>query len=1184
MALTTPVLSLASALLSKNIPVSGRHSLVTALLSGSDPIGFAEYNPDRDLEELGMRLFDVVEGGMFATEFCSEIVTFLSPSPTDSDNASTESAELSAIADKVRQFVRVTLGNSTLDSTVTAGLPDSYAKCILNNKINYNSVDENGTKTGTYTDQPYTLDKGCGGNIEGGIFNSDSTGGAADPSKSFPSLVAIELMNPRVGMTTRDSSAVSIFTSLIPPVEMSRCVPYISVKTSTSGTSTVEDGNLSGLSLVSYLIGRGEPAPVLGSNIDGSLLLNPQSQPIPAAMDVFTAPQTLVPAAGSAALRERGNIPAVLDRFRPLMSLKGLSFNVVPTKGFMSYKSGKVELVLHDRSRLGEVAAFVKPGLYAGTEMEIEYGWSHPDGVNTQRMNKANPGSNLYNPVGAFLDSMRVKEKYSVVNSSFNFDEVGQVNISLTIAMKGARSLDIASIADCAAIPAASNIETLMTEISAKISEMKGEDSESFGKLYDETLVNAVGSTSSALSLDEKALTDIRAKINAIKGSSLSSEDQELASMLESLFAEGGAADEYKTGIDEAIQLEFENLATGVEIFPCANSQIDGDPSSITLPGITSDNVISNPVSLGRVLMSFVGKPLVRSGQYDEVQFIFHTFNERASFMRDLSIAKFPLERETLQQGVSEILKKNLKMSSMQFIGYLMNSFVGDTSATVYGFRQLYEKDPETGEYKRKESSATGESEQEAAARAEFAVQQQAIEDSVLEAAGISDGTFRIPKVSVYPECVPHKSQRGKTILRMHVIDETCTSFGSMYDLLKSARGGNITSFGFSNNPEHPLLSSAPELQKSIIEQRRQAVIDDMVSKGVVKMLIEETTEDTSDTTYQIDVGKLLEGKSISKVKKFISEGVPTIRFGSATGTITSAGLSSQSDPALTNINIINMNKSTAGTPDLSRSRGLPLQIAPTECSLELLGCPLMQFGQNFFVDFGTGTTADNIYFVTGLDHKIEAGTFTTSAKLTFLDAYGAYQSTSLKVKTASATLNTMLANAGVTATVSSTNSETSSTTTNNETSTTAAGTPADFMTALGLPLATVYNEITAPNIVPRGIAVIVNKATKTLVTDAFEKKGYTIVTAETSFASVKTSGFTDPNTYALIVAPISVGTVGYVSARVYNPSTLTPASRNDRAALVNWLGYAGSIYSDITIGTNDWAGEVASRLNTQTT
>jgi hypothetical protein len=50
--------------------------------------------------------------------------------------------------------------------------------------------------------------------------------------------------------------------------------------------------------------------------------------------------------------------------------------------------------------------------------------------------------------------------------------------------------------------------------------------------------------------------------------------------------------------------------------------------------------------------------------------------------------------------------------------------------------------------------------------------------------------------------------------------------------------------------------------------------------------------------------------------------------------------------------------------------------------------------GHFFFVDFGTNTSIDNIYAVCGVDHKLEPGSFTTSAKLIpVADAYGSYES-----------------------------------------------------------------------------------------------------------------------------------------------------------------------------------------------
>ena len=65
----------------------------------------------------------------------------------------------------------------------------------------------------------------------------------------------------------------------------------------------------------------------------------------------------------------------------------------------------------------------------------IDYGWSHPDG-----------GPKSDNVFGQFLSAQRCSEKYMVVNSSFSFDKVGQVEIDLQLAMKGATDLDVNNI------------------------------------------------------------------------------------------------------------------------------------------------------------------------------------------------------------------------------------------------------------------------------------------------------------------------------------------------------------------------------------------------------------------------------------------------------------------------------------------------------------------------------------------------------------------------------------------------------------------------------------------------------------------------------------------------------------------------------------------------------------------
>ena len=76
-----------------------------------------------------------------------------------------------------------------------------------------------------------------------------------------------------------------------------------------------------------------------------------------------------------------------------------------------------------------------------------------------------------------------------------------------------------------------------------------------------------------------------------------------------------------------------------------------------------------------------------------------------------------------------------------------------------------------------------------------------------------------------------------------------------------------------------------------------------------------------------------------------------------------------------------------------ARDSGVPLAITPMELQLETFGCPIANFGQQFFCDFGTGTTADNVYAVTGIDHSLAPGKFTTKLKMAQVDAFGKYTS-----------------------------------------------------------------------------------------------------------------------------------------------------------------------------------------------
>jgi len=104
----------------------------------------------------------------------------------------------------------------------------------------------------------------------------------------------------------------------------------------------------------------------------------------------------------------------------------------------------------------------------------------------------------------------------------------------------------------------------------------------------------------------------------------------------------------------------------------------------------------------------------------------------------------------------------------------------------------------------------------------------------------------------------------------------------------------------------------------------------------------------------------------------------------------------------LATVNLLrSMRREEAITPNGENSGGLPMQIIPTQLSMDCVGNPLLNFMQTYFIDFQTGTTADNLYAITGVEHKFTQGDFSTSVTFVPSDAWGTYRSLISTVGTA---------------------------------------------------------------------------------------------------------------------------------------------------------------------------------------
>lgn len=864
------------------------------------------------------------------------------------------------------------------------------------------------------------------------------------PSKENPGLSVIQINSPRIAPPQKNVNAISIFMNGIPTIELVKAVPYINIQFIFGRDPLNINNQIQTLSLVKFLegavnVGDNPLSPkrqmIEANTISGSMGdRQTQSGFLSAAgMELFTAPQTLVNAdeysqIGNNSLRA---VP-VIDKFRPLMTLKSLNIEIAPAYQVSSYKTAKLEITLHDRSRLSEIADFIRPDLYGTTELLIEYGWHHPDSVQSR------------NDYGILINGMRSKEKYGIRNVEFTFDDVGQVNLTLDLFMKGGYDCKTELISTTEENTA--NIIRQITQIMRSIAMYRQRLQRQIGSRMTEIrgyqILETAGDQQGQLRLDDDIMNNFRQFTTDTHNGSNANAAQ-LVELLISLYGarttppsnNNSAPQEnmvrqltrsIRASVEEKIRRlqrgqtdpwllvsDPNNIPQGQTptgqptngVAPYSSRGTTGgyswrrvsnnvrlDPSTATNTALPADlyrsNLSSNAsgMSLAKLLLSFVAIPLASSDphKWDDVQLIFYPFNQYAGFANGMNIGslvvdvRFFVEQYTRYR--SETINRASNMTIQEFMTFITSTIIDDHANVAYGIWDLYE-----AAYNRQ----TGQTE----VRARFNATdfQTRLENKLRNKT--PNGDFKMPQIDIYLETLPAKSagegippDDRKSILRIHVFDRLSTAYDTQAALLASAREDIINTIGtlppeaVGSTPEEVTISS----ENTSISNN---IIDTALREGLVES-IQNVLPNTNNTSrsYAVVGGQ-------KAIKEFVMRTMPYAIYGAQGSTIRTAQLSSQHDAALSTINMLRNSRSSPLMANGEQPGGLPLKIYPCEISIDMYGCPLIDFAQQFFVDFQTGTTADNIYGVIGLSHRLEQGIFKTEMKLAPLDAYGKYES-----------------------------------------------------------------------------------------------------------------------------------------------------------------------------------------------
>lgn len=808
----------------------------------------------------------------------------------------------------------------------------------------------------------------------------------ATPDRAQPSLTVISANHFDFSPTTSHISEVEIFANAIPTHEFSRCVPFLDVKFQTGTPTKSEDGSPLSISLARMILGSEKVKEGSANNllVDAGAESIPSNSPAGKAtagssfgMELFTSPQTLTP------LRGAQRITPVLDPFRPIMSIESVDISIVPAAGLIEKKTARMRIVLHDRSRLHEIAELVRPENYGTNEIMLEWGWSHPD----------NSGRNEY---GRFLNAMRLREKFGVYNSTFQLDGQGQVNITLDLFAKGSFELFNTSIIDNPTLAKeGQKMQAISKEITKIVkSKLKSTKRESIKPVL--ALEAQVGSNSNILAAKlNEFLTKIKAKNNKLAKEEVAAVSEVRAQLIKLMATKDEFINQKTQILDSILKRLYEGTIDPFNTFlPTRPGQ---DPAQAE-----EDADQSSYVSIGKLFTQFIGRPLLSTNRYTEVQMIFYGFGSQAGrngALGQYSIAEFLVNKDEFKQALDYLVgaTRSSEIPIQSFIQFMVKNFIEYPQSpldNIAGRGFIQRKITQRGG----RAAVTAAPELRPNSKSGELTRSQ---KNKLNAHREFMKTFRTPKVNVKFEAVPRAPQEAgnnsagdhsqNTILRVHVFDLQSGRHDPFTQIVGAGTTGLETVKGISTKLQEARKIRAEAKGKT---DKNQSLTE---MNRALHDLINQFAEDNPSFVRKLDGPEPVEWKidiPFDELKRKLAQNYPTLVYGADGSVITSAQFGSIQDQGFKNLQLYRYGRDPSKSPSGVAENGLPVKIQPTNMSMTMLGCPFLKYAQHFFVDFGTGTSADDMYYAKSITHNIRPGSFTTSLQMSTRDADGKFEST----------------------------------------------------------------------------------------------------------------------------------------------------------------------------------------------
>ena len=874
------------------------------------------------------------------------------------------------------------------------------------------------------------------------------TGGSLEK----PAISVFSMYDDFLCRGAQDVGLVQLFASGIPSTELAMCVPYLDVRIMDSRNpniyTTDGDTHRHGPTITAskFIKGFGdlteedknfaqaasEEQVLKAAAGEESLESSGGSIPVSSAgMELFTMPQTFVgPSEKYIDLNPDGQMGAskrpqsVRDPFQPFMTITGFDYSVESSNTIMSTLRGKLNIVLHDRSRLHEAAPLLRPDRTAGLEILIEWGWSHPHQTGT-------------NYFGRLLNACRTKRKFVVATSSYQFNADGSVNITLNMFAKGNRTigLDLVSARDGGTSDITTKMEELARELNKAITFALGDTpdlrTQSKAIFGNPAVIGRFTSVDGMLSIPtselkelelavkdgaagtneyikyrsvtrEATFTEIKGTVNSCIAKVIEYRkhlDDTYANIIKCIETAGFTGDLLDhTATSPAYKVDPWRVAWEKKqayFYNAENNEDDVKFKGFTTAQFNNDNYIS----LGRLLTVFLIPTLKEKRAWQDIQLYFYPANEDSyGYSQFQTIGSIPVRKDAYLKTFKTFRDTTPNPSLLQWLAFTLDFVEKDYSSAGYGLGMAFESewDESRGAYKTKKAVEG----KVASGGRRFGYGRRMAESSH-QIYG-HPRKFKKPEFKVDVETIPFDKDEGKSILRVHISDASKDSYSTFSEFLQKSssdalsviskrvdnhKQGDIdnTIDGFQSDPWN--VGTYLPAEATLIAQ-----FEKLSELGFLKKVESPTTDSESKVhkRYVEQMESYMVMKGVGQIKYFLQQNLPTLKYGTEFSIMNNVTVSAQTDEALAMIQLRNR---VQGGGDPGEGDGsFPMQLFPVTLSIETIGCPFFRHGQQFFFDYGTNTDIDNIYIVTGVDHSIKPGSYSSKLRLARVDKYGFFQ------------------------------------------------------------------------------------------------------------------------------------------------------------------------------------------------